>query len=336
MRSRALLTAVLVVLCGAAGHAALARSSAAVDRDISNLPGPQTNATITVDPRDDRILLAGSNSFLEGAERFYSSTDAGLTWDTATVTPTVADPSSACPSDPGVAIDLTGRQYFSFDRSIPCTSDAASRVFVATRPGSDAPWSEPVLVAPLGRSRLDDKPAITVDTSRTSPHRNRVYVAWSRVSRRVAYSIVISYSDDQGRTWSRPVKVNRDGDELNYASLAVARNGTLYVAWTDSSRYAVEIARSVDGGAHFSPEVKAAGFIVIASPRCGVGIPIRADPRTCIQADPTVSVDASGRRFSGRVYVSYTGTDYTGDKGAALTTFDSRLRPIAGFPLTQS
>jgi len=33
------------------------------------------------------------------------------------------------------------------------------------------------------------------------------------------------------------------------------------------------------------------------------------------------------------VYVSYTGTAFVGDAGASLTTFDSRLKPIAGYPL---
>ena len=334
MRGRLSVIAALIVVCLVVGHAAAGiRSRQSAERNISNLPGPQTNATIAVDPRDDRILLAGSNSLLEGAERVYSSTDGGLTWGTETLTPPVADMLLSCPSDPGVAIDRSGRQYFSFDRSAPCTSDAVSRVFVVTRAGPAAAWSAPILVAPLGRSRLDDKPAIAVDTSPVSPHRNRVYVAWSRLSRRVVYSIMISHSDDQGLTWSRPAKVNRAGDELNYASIAVARNGTLYVGWTDSSRYSVQIARSTDGGAHFSPEVKAAAFIVIAIPHCGIGIVVRAEPRSCIQANPTVTVDTSGGRFSGRVYVSYTGTDYNGDKGTALTTFDSNLKPIAGLPL---
>ena len=81
----------------------------------------------------------------------------------------------------------------------------------------------------------------------------RVYVAWARVSRLVVYSIVLSHSDDHGRTWSRPVKVNRGGDELNYASIGIARNGTVYVGWTDSSRYSVLISRSTDGGRHFGP-----------------------------------------------------------------------------------
>ena len=190
-----------------------------------------------------------------------------------------------------------------------------------------------MLVAQLGTARTDDKPAIAVDDSPVSPRAGRIYVAWARVSRRVVYSIVLSHSDDHGRTWSRPVKVNRAGDELNYASIGISRDGTVYVAWTDSSRYAVEIARSPDGGEHFGPEHAVAGFSLIPIPQCGIGLLLRADPRSCIQADPTVAVDASGGRFSGRVYVSYTATAYTGDEGPALTTFDSRLRPLAGSPL---
>ncbi len=301
--------------------------------DVSQLTGPQTNPTIAVDPRDDRILLAGSNSLLEGAERVYGSTDGGVTWSSSTLTPPVVDLGSTCPSDPGVAIDRAGRQYYSFDRSTPCTSDAPSRVYVATRQAPDAAWSKPVLVAPLGRARFDDKPAIAVDVSPASPHVNRIYVVWSHMSRRVVSSIVISHSDDQGRTWSLPVKINRGGDDLIYASVATARNGTVYVSWTDSSRYAVWIARSTDGGAHFEPERQVAAFTVVTIPHCGIGIVIRADPRTCIQANPIVSVDTSGGRYSGRVYVSYIGTDFTGDQGASLSTFDSRLRPVAGYPV---
>ncbi len=322
-----LAAAVLILTAGATA------STPGRDVNVSRLEGPQSNPTITADPRNPDVLLAGSNSLLEGAERYYSSTDAGLSWTTETVTPPMVDVRSSCPSDPGVAIDRAGTQYFSFDRVTPCTPEAPSKVYVTTREGPNGTWSAPVLVAKLGSARQDDKPAIAVDNSPISPHRGRVYASWARVSRRVVYSIVLSYSDDRGRTWSRPVKVNSIGDELNYASIGVARNGTVYVAWTDSSHYAVEIARSTDGGRRFGPQHKIAAFEVIPIPHCGIGIVVRAEPRSCIQANPTVSVDASGGRYSGRVYVSYTGTDFTGDGGAALTTFDSRLKAIAGYPV---
>jgi hypothetical protein len=323
----------LAVLGGAVVLATAASAAPAPEVDVSNLPGPQTNATITIDPRNDKVLLAASNSLLEATERLYSSTDGGATWQSTTAFPPIRRVNTTCASDPSVAIDLTGRQYFSFVRATPCSSNGVYRVYVMSRAGANAPWSRPVLVAPLRTARLDDKPTIAVDNSPVSSHEGRVYVAWAHVSRRIVYSIELSHSDDRGRTWSRPVKVNRVGDELNYASIGIARNGTVYVGWTDSQHYEVDIARSTDGGRRFGPQVRAAAFEVIPIPHCGIGIVVRADPRSCIQADPTVSVDASGGRYSGRVYVSYTGTDFTGDGGAAVTTFDSRLRPIAGYPL---
>jgi hypothetical protein len=335
VRRHMLVAAVAALVVGAVVglQAGRAGPSGRVETDVSALPGPQTNATIAVDPRDGRVLLAGSNSFLEGVERVYGSTDAGQTWHTTPLTPPERDVRAACASDPAVAIDRAGRQFFSFDRSTPCTSDAPSRVYVATRSGPAATWSRPVLVAPLGSARIDDKPAIAVDDSPVSPHAGRIYVAWARVSRLVVYSIVLSHSDDHGRTWSTPLRVNRGGDDLNYATIGVARDGAVYVGWTDASRYAIQVVRSVDGGEHFGPEHGAAGFSLIPIPHCGIGLVLRADPRSCIQADPTVLVDASGGPYSGRVYVSYTATAYTGVGGPALTTFDAQLRPLSGFPL---
>jgi len=304
--------------------------------DVSDLPGPQTNATIAVDPSNPDVLLAGSNSLLEGTQRVYSSTDGGATWQSSTTIRPAADIAESCPSDPGVAIDLTGRQYYSYDLATPCNAQGTSRVYVLTRVGPTGPWSAPILVAPLGRARFDDKPAIAVDDSLASPHRNRVYLAWTRVARNTSSNIVLSSSDDGGLSWSPPVNVTRQsGDDFTYATVAVARNGTVYVGWTDESHYELRITRSTDGGRHFGPAQLAAAFETIPIPHCGIGIVVPAEPRSCIQADPTIVVDTSSGRFAGRVYVSYTGTNFTGDEGAALTTFDSRLRPLAGYPLTR-
>lgn len=302
--------------------------------DVSNLPGPQTNATIAVDPTNPNVLLAGSNSVLLGTQEIYSSVDGGSTWQSSISIKPASDIEQACPSDPGVAIDLTGRQYFSYDLATPCNAQGTSHIYVLARTGASASWSAPMLVAPLGRARFDDKPAIAVDDSPVSPHRNRIYVAWTRVARNTSSNIVVSSSDDGGRRWTAPVNVTRQsGDDFTYATVAVARNGAVYVAWTDESHYAVDVSRSTDGGRHFGAEHLAASFETIPIPHCGIGIVVPAEPRSCIQADPTVTVDTSGGRYSGRVYVSYTGTNFTGDEGAALTTFSSSLHVLAGFPL---
>src|SRR5438876_1690436 len=64
--------------------------------DLSNLPGPQTNPTIAIDPRNDQILLAGSNSLLEGTQRIYSSTDGGVTWQTTVAFPPPTSIQASC------------------------------------------------------------------------------------------------------------------------------------------------------------------------------------------------------------------------------------------------
>ena len=297
---------------------------------MSRVAGAQDEPTIAVDPRNDDVLVAGSNSFREGTMRVYSSTDGGSSWTASYLYPPRASFVDSCASDPGVAVDARGRQYYSFVRTTPCRT-GRPRLFVASRSGPSAAWGRPVLVAPLPRTALlDDKPAIAVDVGARSPHRNRVYVAWSRLSIQTAFGIRLSSSDDGGRTWSRPTAVSRTSEQNSYSSVAVSGNGTVYVAWDDASTYSLEIARSTDGGVHFGSERKAASFSIVPIPHCGSGIVIPAQLLTCVHANPIVTVDRSPGPGEGRVYVSYARTNVTGVQGIFVTTFDSRLRLLAG------
>jgi hypothetical protein len=325
---------VRLVALAAVALAAGATGSTPQNVNISSLPGPQTSATIAVDPSNDRNLLAGSNSIEEGTMRIYASTDKGRTWQRAMAHPPPAKRLASCSSDPGVAIDGRGRQYYSFVRALPCRDGARQHVFVVVRAGPHAAWSRPIRVAALGRARLDDKPAIAVDTSPASPFRGRVYLAWTRIARNVVFSIVLSHSDDGGRTWSRPVKV-RAGRELTYANVAVSRTGTVYVAWDDVGEFGLWIARSTDGGRRFRDHRKVASFVAVTIPHCGAGIVIPAQPRTCVNSNPIVSVDTSRGRYSGRVYVSYARTEFRGRQAAHVAVFDQRLRRIRPDPETR-
>jgi hypothetical protein len=300
--------------------------------DVSNLPGPQSETAATIDPTSDQILLAGSNSLGEGMMRAYGSTDGGATWQTTAVFPKPSRADESCAADPGVAIDRNGRQYFSFIRSTPCQL-GHPHLYVASRAGPDAAWGAPVLVSPLRGARFDDKPAVAVDRSEASAYVNRVYAAWTRVGHNGGFSILVSSSDDGGKTWSPPVKANRTGEQLSYVTLATSRKGTLYVGWHDISAFHVNIAMSTDGGETFGGEHQVIAFAIVTIPACAAGIVIPAQKLTCVQPNPIVSVDNSAGRYAGRVYVTYTLTDFQGDKGIAVTVFDSRLRPLAGYPV---
>jgi hypothetical protein len=78
-----------------------------------------------------------------------------------------------------------------------------------------------------------------------------------------------------------------------------------------------------------------ASFVAVTIPHCGSGIVIPAQPRTCVNANPIVSVDTSGGRFSGRVYISYARTEFRGRQAAHVAVFDARLRTINPDPETR-
>lgn len=304
------------------------------DVAVSRLEGPQNEPVIAIDPSDSRVLLAGSNSFAEGTMRVYGSADGGRSWQADTVFPAPSSRLVTCAADPSVAIDLNGRQFFSFIRSTPC-GIGRPRLYVAARAGPEADWETPVLVAPLGRARFDDKPWIAVDASRTSRFRNRLYATWTRFTRNNDSRVMLASSDDGGATWSPPVLVSKIGSELSYANVAVSRNGSVYVAWDDSTDFHVQIARSTDGGRTFGPERTAAAFSVVTIPRCGSGFVIPALRLKCTQANPQLAIDTSDGRFRGRVYLTYLQTEFYGNQGVRVSVLDSRLKPLAGYPLTR-
>jgi hypothetical protein len=319
-------TAALAVMLGVVGFPA-AEASRSPDVGISKAPGAQVEPAIAIDPSDDGVLVAGSNSFEEGSMRVYSSTDGGSTWDSALLYPPPASFLQSCASDPGVAIDRTGRQYYAFVRTTPCRT-GKPQVFVAIRAGAAASWSTPVRVAAPGGAIADDKPAVAVDNSPSSPHAGRVYVTWVRVQRGVVLRVLMSSSDDGGRTWSKPVRVNRTGREVTYPSVAVSRSGIVYVAWDDSGSYRLDIARSTDGGASFGAPRTAAAFSIVPIPQCGSGILIRAVRGQCLRANPVVTVDTSRGPNAGRVYLSYLKTATAGARSIFLAVFDPALRRL--------
>lgn len=124
-----------------------------------------------------------------------------------------------------------------------------------------------------------------------------VYVLWTRrieVDGKKGTDLYLSASEDQGKTFTTPVKVN--DDKLPGAhgmhSLAVSREGRIYVAWLDErnvsapkpSKHAgghhmesnreLFIASSVDGGKTFSRNRKIASD---ACPCCKTALAVAAD-----------------------------------------------------------
>jgi hypothetical protein len=115
---------------------------------------------------------------------------------------------------------------------------------------------------------IDAKARPTYDRSPNSPHRGRLYLAYtdSAVVDGGDTDVFVRYSDDNGVTWSAPVRVNDDQTAASqfWPSLAVDQtNGNVALSWYDSrldtanlTEVHVFAAVSKDGGMTFSRNVQ--------------------------------------------------------------------------------
>ncbi|MCA1845407.1 MAG: glycoside hydrolase [Actinobacteria bacterium] len=138
----------------------------------------------------------------------------------------------------------------------------ADRLHAAASDHASA-WSGPVIVTQRRQSQttFSDKPAIAVDTARTSPHFGSVYSCYSRFNSQNPIGpikIGFSRSTNGGRTFSRPKDLSAAAsqptqDGRQGCSVATDSQGVVYVAWEDivHKQSVFKIAKSFDGGRSF-------------------------------------------------------------------------------------
>lgn len=318
--------------------------------DVSNLRGSQAEVAIAADPASPSVLLAASDSvdfrslaLLGNLMRTYSSADGGATW--AVGLGPAATPYRGVKrcngGDPAPAIDAGGRQYVAF-LAVRCVTVESilrgankefdiARLEVARRADAASPW-QVSQVFPVRSARFDDKPAIAIDNSPSSPHAGRIYVAWTRITpgaKRGAISllVVVSHSDDHGATWSKPVVVPDARGETTFAGLAVDSAGTLFVSWADTDHHLL-LDRSVDGGDTFGAD-SVVKLGLYASPcRQPGSLSVPAQAKRCLTPTPTVVVD-SRPGVPERVYLTYSKPDSTGRaQDVAVRVYDQNLVPV--------
>jgi hypothetical protein len=115
---------------------------------------------------------------------------------------------------------------------------------------------------------FDHVPTLSVDRS-SGTHRGRVYVGWRELNNNDAIArIMLSWSDDSGKSWSKPIRADdapRDrvtesgaqgdrGTDPMVPAIAVNKDGAVGLLWME--RFAMPTWRfsvSLDGGASFLP-----------------------------------------------------------------------------------
>jgi hypothetical protein len=149
-----------------------------------------------------------------------------------------------------------------FGRSGPEQHVTGSRIFVSRSGDGGRTFEIPHVVGDVERVGFPAVLRMVVDDGRTSSHRGRVYVIWNGGTS--AHSdLVLTYSDDAGRRWSRPISVTpSDGSDV-FTAAAVSPNGTLGLVWARHAQdaqttpcYTLHFTASTDGGSSFARPVR--------------------------------------------------------------------------------
>jgi hypothetical protein len=243
--------------------------------EAEHIPVAEQKSTPGI-PFEDKPYIVADNSKSKYAGNLYigwtrwriadsqivlsRSTDDGKTWSQ----PIEIDAHPGLPRDDNgaaegfdgaVASDGTLYAIWSQDNDIFLTSSRdGGQTFSKARP---VIHTAPIMFAIDTLDRANGFPQIAVD-----PKSNRLYVTWSDY-RNGDLDVFVSASDDRGKHWSAPVRVNNDpvhnGAEQFFQWLAVDPiDGSVNVIFYDrrldrrNRKQIVVLARSTDGGRTFA------------------------------------------------------------------------------------
>ena len=220
---------------------------------------PREESDIRYNYVNEAQIVAASTQ-LGGTQPMHYSTDGGATWQQSSLPPFTGD---ARQGDPTIDWTSDGTAW-SITIGISPTTQLVLRSFKSIDAG--ATWAFDSNVSSTQTNM--DREALWIDHSRSSPHRDNMYVTWHNslpcfVSRRIG----------PNGTWQAQVQVS-GGETTGTAiggDIKTNANGDVFVFWPDTVSQNLFLAKSTDGGATFSafsapvPIAKSfgAGFIKI-------------------------------------------------------------------------
>ncbi len=257
--------------------------------------GLQNEAACAILPSNPDNAVAIWRDFRLGFRRIGVGTtaDAGSNWSDSLLVGTTSYPRA---SDPVMSYTADGDILACVLSLSPDESISAIHVYRSTNAG--ASWSAPLAaVDDGGASGFEDKQWINVDRT-NSPFRNRVYIPWTRFGANTNIMLVYNESPSQ---YSQPVQVS-DFPSVQWPSVAIGPDGTVYVAWISFYFGRIMIDRSYDGGSSFNIDGTVTS-IGLTNNVINGGI--------LVFAYPAMDIDISGGVYSGNVYIAY--SDYAAD-----------------------
>jgi hypothetical protein len=228
--------------------------------EVTPKPGYFNEPAIAVNPNDPQQLVT---AWQVPASVAYSK-DGGQTWKVAEGT---APKNYRVSGDVSLAYDAAGHAilcYIAFDKlgATNYWAQGATRngIFIRRSLDGGQTW-EPDAITIISHEStpgipFEDKPWVVADTS--GPHAGNLYIGWTQFTL-AASDLLFSRSTDEGKTWSKPIKLSSvsglprdDNGALEGFHGVVGPDGALYTIWDD--RDGILMAVSRDGGATFSKE----------------------------------------------------------------------------------
>ena len=274
--------------------------------EVTPKAGYFNEPSIAVNVKDPQQLVV---AWQINASAAYSK-DSGATWKIATGT---APGNYRISGDVSLAYDAAGHAilcYIAFDKlgATNYWAQSATRngIFIRRSLDGGETW-EPDAITIISHEStpgipFEDKPWVVADTSGLHP--GNLYIGWTQFTLS-ASDLIFSRSTDDGKTWSKPIKLNTvsglprdDNGALEGFHGVVGPDGTLYTIWDD--RDGIMMAVSHDGGATFTKDRR----IIPAGPGYfGITGVSRSN------GFPQIGMDTHGGHQGGNLYVAW--SDYT-------------------------
>ena len=283
---------------------------------------PGTNVVLNTFNNEPTIAVDPNNPLHIAAATYLGirvSTDGGLTFQPGVYVAAPAGFATDRGGDSSIGYDSQGRLFWTF--LVKNASVGGFDVFVAQcNPSTGAILAGyPVNVSASAGVTNDnfthshDKDWLAVDSSATSPFRDRLYVVWTDFAS-TGIVILTSFSADQGASWSAARTLSDGAEGFVWPSQnTVAPNGDVYAAYHSQTGYLypnpdgtsgkIFVLRSTDGGATYPQKNLAYGagaadttFNVQSGPRLipGTQFWLQGSVQPRILADPLTA---------GRIYV---------------------------------
>ena len=188
---------------------------------------------------------------------------------------------NAAASDPWLGYDNFNNLFFAFiafqrtppGKPLNTTANALAVAKYSLNPATGAvTYAKTVVLerGTVGLGQQEDKEALAVDNSPSSPFNGSVYVCWARFTGSQNHLTVV-YSHDHGETWatSRFVGPKNNVNNMQGCNLAVQPDGNVYVGYrtfdnnptvSNPNDSAIFAARSTNGGVTFATPVRVAAF----------------------------------------------------------------------------